>query len=47
MGNLMDEFLTTLNDAIVLDHLDDAMLDALEAMFADQPYPYNPHEEIA
>jgi hypothetical protein len=39
MGNILDAFI----DAIELDHLDDAMLDALEAMFADQPYPIDQH----
>lgn len=44
MGNILDEFLTTLNDAIRLDHLNDAQLDALEQMFGDLPYPY--YEEM-
>ena len=44
MGNLLDEFLTTLNSAIVLDHLDEAQLEALEEMFADVPYPH--YEEM-
>jgi len=36
MGNLLDELLEA--------RLDEARLDALEAMFADLPYPY--YEEM-
>ena len=40
MGNILDAFY----DAIELDHLDAAQLEALEEMFADLPYPY--YEEM-
>lgn len=35
MGNLLDELM----DAIELDHLSDEMLESLEIMFANVPYP--------
>lgn len=36
MGNLMDDLL----DAAIEARIDDARVSALEAMFADLPYPY-------